>query len=166
MEQQLLAKLGVPAGEAPGTPKGHARKGSRVRTGAAALSEDAIHRSCIEWAEANETRLPALEWLTHPANGGKRPKGEAGKLKAMGMKKGVLDLLLFVPRARFGGLAIEMKSATGGLRPEQREWSDHFELIGWRVELCRSLDEFIDVIESYLTGDVCVAHQQKNRRAG
>lgn len=137
------------AGTLPSTP-GAVVSGAPRRRPANYLSEEDIQRQCISWADLNESRLPALRWMTHIPNGGKRPRGEAGKLKALGTKPGVLDLKMFWPAGGYVGLAIEMKSTDGRLRPEQREWRDHLLTTGWCVEVCRSLDEFVAVVSGYL----------------
>jgi hypothetical protein len=93
---------------------------------------------------------PAQRRQTHIPNGGKRSKGEAGKMKALGVRKGVLDLALFWPAGGYVGLFIEMKSMTGVASTDQKEWIDHLRQTGWRVEVCRSLDTFTAIIEDYL----------------
>ena len=44
---------------------------------------------------------PDLELLYHVPNGGSRNKAEASKLKRMGVRAGVPDLVLPVPRAGY-----------------------------------------------------------------
>lgn len=73
------------------------------------VSEDELQISCFEWIELMRPAHPILEWVIHVPNGGKRPRGAAGKLKAMGVKPGVLDVLLPLPYNGWSGLAIEMK---------------------------------------------------------
>lgn len=53
--------------------------------------------SCVEWIDLMLPLYPVLEWIIHVPNGGKLPRGLAGKLKAMGVKKGVPDILLPLP---------------------------------------------------------------------
>lgn len=61
------------------------------------ITEDDLQVSCFEWIHLMLPQYPVLEWIIHVPNGGKRPRGVAGKLKAMGVKKGVLDILLPMP---------------------------------------------------------------------
>lgn len=87
-------------------------------------SEHGHQAALIVWA-SEQMRLPGfaqLEWLHAIPNGGDRDRITAGRMKAEGVKSGVLDL--FLPHARGGyhGLYIEMKKpakvmADGKKRP-------------------------------------------------
>lgn len=85
-------------------------------------------------------------------NGGHRSKATAGKLKAEGVKAGVLDMLLPLGRSGFLGLWIEMK-APGKIRTvskEQRDWIDRMALAGYAVEVCDDWITAATVIARYL----------------
>lgn len=114
--------------------------------------EEALHRACIEWAMLNRARYPALSWLIHVPNGGRRPRGEAGKLKALGVKKGVPDLLLPLPspNGRWLGLAAELKSPSSRLSEEQATWLKKLSANGWLTGTVRSLDEFVTMINIFM----------------
>lgn len=45
------------------------------------LSEEAIHKAVVEWADRQAAAEPALEMLFHTPNGGSRHGAEAKKLK-------------------------------------------------------------------------------------
>lgn len=130
--------------------------------------EDAAQMAVIRWADAPDTRerFPSLQWLFHPANGGARHPAVAAKMKAMGVRRGVPDLLLPVSRGTFSGLAIELKvwqgSATAPIpehperyrmqpRPEQVDWMAHLEDEGWMVRVCWGAQDAIDTITEYLS---------------
>ena len=113
--------------------------------------EEDLHMACLQWVLLEQRSHPILRWLVHVPNGGKRPKGEAGKLKAMGTKPGYPDLTLPRPCRLWRGLAIELKSPDGRVSPEQIDWLNAFLEDGWLVAVCRSLDEFIAVVRLYLT---------------
>lgn len=51
--------------------------------------EENLHVACLQWVLLEQRSHPILRWLVHVPNGGKRPKGEAGKLKAMGTKPAI-----------------------------------------------------------------------------
>ena len=106
----------------------------------------------IEWAKAMEARVPELELLHHIPNGGRRSKAEAGRFKAQGVKAGVPDLSLPVPRGRYHGLYVEMKRKRGGrISPEQEWWIERLQKQGYFVDVCFGADEAIRRIEWYLT---------------
>ena len=117
-----------------------------------ATPEEDLHRDCMEFVLRTTARNPILRWMVHVPNGGKRPKGEAGKLKAMGTKPGYPDLTLPRRHTRWMGLAIELKSPIGTVSPDQKEWLGAFVADGWLVAVCRSLDEFIAVLHVFLEG--------------
>ena len=85
-------------------------------------SEDTEQIAVITWAQWNMQRYPELELLHHVPNGGSRNKAEAVKLKQMGVKAGVPDLHLPVPKAEYCGLYIEMKYGSGRIQDTQKEF--------------------------------------------
>lgn len=103
-------------------------------------SEEIEQARVIKWSHKLVVRalMPELKWLHHSPNGGKRDALAGAQMKALGVKKGWPDLILPVSRNLTNGLVIEMKSPTGSTTPEQKEWLEHFEAQGWRVQVCRS----------------------------
>lgn len=78
---------------------------------------------------------------THPPNGERRGLLAGMRLKAMGVKRGVPDLLIFkrLPRnVHYGvrGVAIEMKSSKGKISVHQHEFMDRLFDEGWLVKVC------------------------------
>nr|WP_241839296.1 VRR-NUC domain-containing protein [Rhodoferax antarcticus] len=112
--------------------------------------EEDLHRQCVQWVELMAHAHPILAWMLHVPNGGKRPHGEAGKLKAMGAKPGFPDLFLPKVCSGFTGLAIELKSPTGRLSEAQGLWLGELKGEGYLCAVCRSFDEFEAVIHQYL----------------
>lgn len=104
----------------------------------------------MTWVRLFRGRWPELKRFFHVPNGGLRSKRTAAKMKAMGQEPGVLDYWLPIPSAGYNGLIIEMKRPGGYLTPEQKDWSTDMQRYGWLVEVCRSADEAIHVLESYL----------------
>ncbi|QRN55916.1 VRR-NUC domain-containing protein [Dyella caseinilytica] len=146
-----------------GSAPGPCREGSRVSVHSAKTrpandafvnSEDQEQILVMRWAIGQESTWPELRWLHHCPNGEQRAKSTAVKLKAMGVKSGVPDLELPVPRGGFHGLYIEMKRTEGGrLSKEQREWRDHLTASGYEWAMCEGHVEAIAVISDYLASD-------------
>jgi hypothetical protein len=112
--------------------------------------EEQLHLACFEWILLNQARYPILRWLIHVPNGGKRPRGEAGKMKAMGVRKGVLDFLLPFQHNGYAGLLIELKSGNNDLTPEQIEWKEQGDKEGYLTAVCWSLEEFIKAVLKFV----------------
>lgn len=106
----------------------------------------------IKWTHLPVVRAiaPALAYLFHCPNGGKRDAITGGQMRALGVKPGVPDLLLPVRSALFSGLAIEMKSATGKTTPAQDNWLDLLSRNGWCVTVARSANEARAAVIAYL----------------
>ena len=115
---------------------------------------EAQHQSTlIAWSQQPSIRVkyPDIKLLHHIPNGGSRNKIEAVNLKRQGVKAGVPDLHLPVPRGGHHGLYIEMKRADGGtLSPHQREWLKALDGQGYKVAVCHGWEEAREVLECYL----------------
>lgn len=119
-----------------------------------APTEEDEQITLFEWAGRMTYTYPELRWLYHVPNGGSRGKAEAGRFKAMGVKSGVPDVALDIPRGGLHGLRVEMKRRDGGkLSDAQREWIDHYNAIGYRAVVCHGWQEAAKAIEEYLKGE-------------
>ena len=87
-------------------------------------SEDAEQEKVVCWAKLMSNAYPDLELLYHVPNGGSRNKAEVSKLKRMGVRAGVPDLVLPVPRAGYAGLYIELKVGENRPSNNQKDWLD------------------------------------------
>lgn len=79
-----------------------------------------------------------LSW--HTPNGGKRDAVAGAKLKRAGARPGVPDWLFFYAGQLY---AIELKTRTGSLSTEQKDWRDGLIREGAEWALVRTLDDFI-----------------------
>lgn len=76
------------------------------------MASEAQHQAyVIKWSQQPSIRRqwPELALLHHIPNGGTRDAVEAKHLKQQGVKSGVPDLCLPVPRGQYHGLYIEIK---------------------------------------------------------
>ena len=110
----------------------------------------------IQWSEYALPAHPELALLYAIPNGGKRSRAVAAKLKAEGVKAGVLDLCLPVPRGTFHGLYIEMKRRHGGvLSADQTYWRDQLSAQGYQTYVCKGWESARDAIIQYLALPDC-----------
>ena len=113
-------------------------------------SEDTEQMRVFDWAHWKRARHPELFLLHHIPNGGSRNAAEAAKLKAMGVKAGVPDIHLPVPKGGYNSLWIELKAEGGRIRPEQREFLQAAAEYGGYCVVCYGADAAIAVLEDYL----------------
>lgn len=114
--------------------------------------EDNVQMMLFDWARAQSGKYPELELLHHIPNGGKRDAREAARFKRMGVKPGVPDISLPVPRGGFHGMYIEMKSPTGKLSDNQRKWLARLSEMSYYTCVCYSFEQARDCILKYLKG--------------
>ena len=115
-------------------------------------SEAQEQSDLIEWAESC-ARLkihPELKLLHAIPNGGSRDIREAKNLKRQGVKAGVPDLCLPVPKGTYHGLYIEMKVGKNKPSAKQKEWLAALGGNGYAVCVCYGAAEARRYIEKYL----------------
>ena len=107
----------------------------------------------FEWIEYNKIRYPELGLCYAIPNGGSRNRIEAYNLKRQGVRPGVPDICLPVPRGGYGALYIELKRQQGGrVSEEQRAWIDALNRAGNKAVVCKGFEEAKKQIEEYLKG--------------
>lgn len=105
----------------------------------------------FSWSEMQSGRRPELRLLFHIPNGGSRGKAEAARFKMEGVKPGVPDLFLPVPRGPWHGLFIELKRQKGGRASEaQKEWIDALRGQGYMAAVVFGWEEAAELLEKYL----------------
>ena len=84
-------------------------------------------------------------------NGGSRHKAEAANMKRQGIKAGVADVILLIPKKGFGSLCIEFKTQSGQQSPEQKIFQQEAEKHGNKYVIVRSVAEAIETVKWYLS---------------
>jgi hypothetical protein len=97
------------------------------------MSEHAEQMGLFEWAAYAAVHWPELALLHAIPNGGDRHPTVAARLKAAGVKPGVPDICLPVPRGDWHGLYIELKTRRGRVSAAQREWLTALARQGYRT---------------------------------
>lgn len=109
----------------------------------------------FEWAMLMSRQFPELDLLFHVPNGALRDKVVAAQLKRQGVKPGVPDLILPVPRGGFHGLFIELKRKQGGrLTADQKDWIDRMNDKGYLAIRANGAEEACDFLYKYLSGEL------------
>ncbi len=114
------------------------------------MSEHQEQAALFHWARTQEAEIPELQMLYAVPNGGHRHKAVAAKLKAEGVKPGVLDVNLDVARGVYNGLRIEMKYGANQPSPNQREWMNRYYEQGFLPIVCWSWVDASTAILAYL----------------
>ena len=97
------------------------------------MSESAMQAALFEFYAVASGRIPELEYAFHVPNGELRTISTARRLKQMGVKRGVPDVLLPIPRTGFHGLAIELKYGKNKVTADQARWIDMLRMNSWCV---------------------------------
>mgnify|MGYP001572150161 CR=1 FL=1 len=116
------------------------------------ITEHSEQVALFRWAELNVRKYPELSLMFAIPNGGHRHIAVARRLKAEGVRAGVPDIQLPVPRGDWVGLWIEMKSKRGKCSPTQLGWHTSLVAAGHRVEVCYGCVDARNVILKYLAG--------------
>ena len=116
------------------------------------MSESTEQQALFEWAEFASKKTPELKLLFAIPNGGKRHISTAARLKKEGVKPGVPDVCLPVPKGKYHGLYIEMKIDKNKPSENQKWWIEQLRLRGYRVEVCYGWGEAVKVVTDYMIG--------------
>lgn len=87
--------------------------------------------------------------FTHVANEGKRTPFEQYKMKYLGTKPGIPDIMIFDPNETKNGLAIELKAGYNKPTENQKKWLKSLENKNWIAVWSNNLDECIEIIDKY-----------------
>ena len=112
--------------------------------------ESEHQQALFEWAKLASGGIPELKLMYHVPNGGKRDHAEAARLNAEGVKPGVPDVFLPVPRGGYHGLWIELKVDGGKPSKEQRDWLEYLNGAGYCALLCYGWQTAQMEIEQYM----------------
>ena len=100
------------------------------------MSEHDEQVALFQFLVVHESRHPELKMVFAIPNGGHRHIATARKMKAEGVRPGVLDICVPCPRGGFTGLWVEMKFGKNKLSPQQEEWREMMLREGWQVVVC------------------------------
>ena len=84
-------------------------------------------------------------------NGGSRHIREAANLKRQGVKSGVSDVIVLIPKKGFASLCIEFKTRVGKQSEEQKEFQKQAESCRNKYVVVRSASQAIEELRKYLS---------------
>lgn len=113
-------------------------------------SELQIQTALFRWAAVSQKQYPALRWMFAVPNGMHSDPRHVRRHKAAGLRPGVPDVWLPVPRPPYAGLVMELKSAKGRVSDEQAAWLAALVDLGYLVSVERTLESAISQILAYL----------------
>jgi len=93
-----------------------------------------------------------LKFMFAIPNGGERAPVTASRLKAEGVKSGVLDIFLPYPIRPHHGLFIEMKIKPKKPTDNQIKFARQMRMQGYKTALCYTWEEGREAIRRYLRG--------------
>lgn len=113
-------------------------------------SESVTQICLFRWAGYMQGKYPELQWMYHVPNEGKRSKSAGARMRQEGLKAGVPDICLPVPRGSFHGLYIEMKIDDNKPTEKQKEWLAGLKEQGYFTAVCYGWEAATKVILDYL----------------
>lgn len=120
------------------------------------MDEHQHQKHLMIWARFSESRFPCLRLLFAVPNAARRTKAERGRMLEEGLRAGVPDLCLPVPRQGYHGLFIELKVDRKKSRATrlQREWLTALREQGYKAVICYGWEEGARVLQEYLQGAI------------
>jgi hypothetical protein len=106
------------------------------------MLEEDIQKQVIAARDLYSPRIPILGKLYHIPNA-RMSKGEAGRMKALGARKGMPDLHLPHPGMVFHSLYLEMKRPGGKLSKDQEDCISDLQASHNEVQVCWSFEAAI-----------------------
>ena len=114
-------------------------------------SSEAREQSALfGWLEWYGNICPEGKLAYHIPNGGSRNVIEARNLKLQGVKAGVPDICLPVPRGGYHGMYIEMKYGKNTTTDAQNLWLEALREQGYYTAVCYSCEAAQAEIKRYL----------------
>lgn len=113
-------------------------------------SESTEQEAIIRWCNNHLQQFPELKLIFHVPNGGSRNKAEAARLKAQGVKSGVSDLVLPVPRGIYHGLFIELKYGDGRPTKSQKDFIEAVTKQGYLAMCIWGAEAAVNLLTEYL----------------
>ena len=104
------------------------------------------------WARLSAAKYPGLELMYHIPNEGKRTVSNGAALKRQGLKKGVPDICLPVPKGKYHGMYIEMKKKGEKPTAEQKKYINELAKQGYACIIAdKGWADAAELIKEYMS---------------
>jgi hypothetical protein len=116
--------------------------------------EEGSHQAALfEWA--NLIKVPEggvlKDYLFAIPNGAKRTVRQGVMLKRQGLKAGMPDVCLSLPRKAYHGMFLELKRESSyRIKKEQHTVIDRLNRVGYCARVSNTIDKSIEMIKEYL----------------
>lgn len=110
------------------------------------ISEQSMQCAIIDWVRYHPI---ILKHIMHIPNESKSTPGYRKTLSDMGVKSGVSDLFVALPRRGYHGAWIELKSQNGRLGPAQKVFLEDMAIAGYFTKVCYTIEEAIETLTFY-----------------
>ena len=118
------------------------------------MTEHTEQVAVIQWYRYQYPKYAECLWSipngSHLAGDARLRAIKMNNMKAEGLKVGVSDLFLMIPKSNWHGLFIEMKVKGGKLSDSQKEFMGAATLMGYQAVVCFGFNEAKDAITKYL----------------
>ena len=111
-------------------------------------TESQIQKDFVKWFRARYTTIEPLFFAV--SNGAKRNVWTAKILKDEGVRAGVSDLILLIPRHGYAGLLIETKTPDGKQSDSQKEFERLATQYKYKYVVVRDLSTFQQLMMWYI----------------
>ncbi|MCK5616949.1 VRR-NUC domain-containing protein [Candidatus Pacearchaeota archaeon] len=112
--------------------------------------ESEHQKAFFKWCAIMEKQHPCLKWIHSIPNEGKRSAANGARMKAQGLKSGILDICLPYASNGFYGLYIELKAGKNKLTANQKAFKEYLDANGYKTAVCYSWIEAKEILLEYL----------------
>jgi VRR-NUC domain len=115
-------------------------------------SEHDEQKALFQWARLERVKFPELALMFAVPNSAKRNPRTAQYMKDEGLRSGVPDIVLPVPKGIYHGAFIEMKRTKGAtVDDRQTAWLEALRHLGYHTSICYGWAQARITIETYLS---------------
>lgn len=113
-------------------------------------SEHQIQAAYFDWVNIKALQDPNYLNIIGIPNAGKRSYALANRMRREGLRKGFVDVFIFVQNHTYAGMALEFKTEKGKPSPEQVEWLKRLNAAGYLAQIVRSTEQAMLLTEHYM----------------